>query len=246
MSSDVIKGYGKTDVGKVRQNNEDSIFVSNDKIGHLNNLFIVADGMGGHNAGEVASGRSIEFFIDFAKKTKQENGLIEYLKKGVAFSNRNVFNLSVENPAQSGMGTTFTVLSEKDGTIYFAHVGDSRFYIIAENQIRQITEDHTLVNEMLKSGEINMEEAKTHPKRNLITRALGTENDLEIDGGSLPLNDKEIGLICSDGLINMLSDNEILEIVNSSKIEDAPSRLIQEANNRGGFDNISVILIHKG
>lgn len=238
-------GIGKTETGKVRSNNEDSILVCNERIGLLPNVFAVADGMGGHNAGEVASISAIQFFCDYLK-----NNVIQYrfnqdlLFEAVNYANNEVFKLSLESEATSGMGTTFSACSWDDENLYYAHIGDSRIYRIAPKEILVITEDHSYVNELVKSGKLTPSEARLHPDRNVLTRVLGTENDAVADFGYLPLKDDDKILICSDGLTNMLTDGEIFQIVTSGdddkkKVDD----LIDLAIANGGMDNVSVILL---
>lgn len=237
-------GIGKSDIGKVRTNNEDSIFVSNEKIGSLPNLYIVADGMGGHNAGEVASSLAIDFFIKFINNYKGNMTIETALLQGAKTANREVYTLSVENVTQSGMGTTFTVCVVDNERLYFAHIGDSRLYLVSKSGIAQISEDHTFVNEMFKSGELTQSQAQNHPRRNMLTRALGTEDDTEVDIGCMAISEEQSILICSDGLTNMLSDKEIFKLMNEETDNSVRiSKLIETANNNGGFDNISVIII---
>ena len=236
---------GKTDIGRVRQNNEDSILFKNEKIGFLPNLFIVADGMGGHSAGEIASNDAIKFFCEFI----ESNPCGEYLDtiiNAAKHSNLEVLKKSNENVELSGMGTTFTasVIDEENEKLFLAHVGDSRLYIIRHSEITQITSDHTYVYEMVKAGQMSLEESRNHPKKNIITRAMGTSNNLLIDGVILPIMTNDKILICSDGLTNLLTDASILDIITTSQTVDAAvNNLVSCANENGGFDNISVILI---
>ncbi len=247
-------GLGKSVIGKVRSNNEDSILVCNETVGELPNLFVVADGMGGHNAGEVASAKSIDFFKEFVSNYRfpndspgkngvkfQTEGLIE---KGIVFANEKIYNMSTDNRNQNGMGTTFSACVISGNELCFGHVGDSRIYLISKTGIRQITIDHTYVNEMVISGELTLEQAKNHPKRNMLTRALGTEDTVLIDNDTLYVSDEETVLLCSDGLTSMISETDIFNIINSQPNKEATlSKLVDLANEKGGFDNISVIII---
>ena len=238
-------GVGKSDVGRVRSNNEDSIFVSNEKIGCLPNLYIVADGMGGHNAGEVASSKSIEFFKNYILQCDESLPIEEVLFSGVAYANKEVYRLSLEDISMIGMGTTFTVCATDGEMLYFAHIGDSRLYVASgDSVIEQITEDHTFVNEMYKSGEFTKAQAQSHPKKNMLTRALGTEEGTAVDSGSRALASGQTIMLCSDGLANMISEEEIMKILNTqSENTEKIDIFIDKANSYGGYDNISVIVI---
>ena len=232
-------------MGKVRAVNQDAVFISNEKIGVLDNLFIVADGMGGHKAGEVAAAASIEAFLGYVKAAdslgEQPH---EFLKNGVQRANAGVYEMQQANKAWRGMGTTFSVCAVAGGRLHFAHVGDSRIYIIINDTITQISNDHSLVAEMLRMGRITPEEADLHPK-NILTRALGTETSLEVDSGSAELPEGAAVLICSDGLNNMVTDADILRIMGGdSGAEDKAAALIEAALESGGTDNISLIIIY--
>ncbi|MDR2904169.1 MAG: Stp1/IreP family PP2C-type Ser/Thr phosphatase [Clostridiales bacterium] len=242
-------GTGKSDVGRVRENNEDSVFFSNEQIGRLPNLYIVADGMGGHNAGEIASAKSVEFFLEYIRQCAKDSSAAELsieqlLKNGASAANANVYALSLINAGQHGMGTTFTACTVEGDALYFAHVGDSRLYLVSRDEIKQITEDHTFVNEMVKSGELTPAEAQSHPRRNMLTRALGTEENTPIDTGRRMILYGDAVLLCSDGLTNMLSEAEIHGIAAGAfDNEEKAARLVEKANEHGGFDNVSVVII---
>lgn len=239
-----MTGVGITDTGLVRVNNEDSIFVSNTQVSMLPNLYIVADGMGGHKAGNIASSYSIKFFCEYINNC-YDNEILDIIVSAVKYSNDKVYSMSLDNDDYYNMGTTFLAAVINDGKLYIAHVGDCRLYIIRNEKIYQITTDHTYVMEMVKAGEITYDEAKIHPKRNIITRALGIEIGITVDGLINDVLEGDIILICSDGLSNMLTDDEILQIANNSETEIAQKskELINTANNNGGRDNISVIVI---
>lgn len=239
-----MTGVGITDTGLVRVNNEDSIFVSNTQVSMLPNLYIVADGMGGHKAGNIASSYSIKFFCEYINNC-YDNEILDIIVSAVKYSNDKVYSMSLDNDDYYNMGTTFLAAVINDSKLYIAHVGDCRLYIIRNEKIYQITTDHTYVMEMVKAGEITYDEAKIHPKRNIITRALGIEIGITVDGLINDVLEGDIILICSDGLSNMLTDNEILQIVNNSETEipQKSKELINTANNNGGRDNISVIVI---
>ena len=234
-----------TDVGLVRNNNEDSFYKSTD---FDLPLFVVADGMGGHNAGETASKMAIEivkkYFVENKNSLNSEKRLISIIKDSIKEANEKIYKLSKDDKLCSGMGTTITLAYILGGKIYIGHVGDSRAYIINNSHICQITEDHSLVQELVKSGSITIEECKTHPKRNMITRAVGTSEDIEVDIIIKTFNQNDILFICSDGLSNMVNDNDIIHIFNNeSLIKKACENLIKKAKDNGGKDNITVIAI---
>jgi len=247
-----MNAAGLSDTGKSREQNQDAIFLCNSTIGPLPNLYIIADGMGGHKAGEVASEKAIkyieEYIRDFkmAEFVKPEN-FLDLLVTAIQDANKKVFDMSKENPEMEGMGTTLIACTINDGKIIMAHVGDSRAYVVAPTYITQITEDHTYVEQMVQSGEISEAEATTHPKRNVITRALGTDDPLQVDGIVHPVGDVSTVVLCTDGLSDMLDDNAIKDIVEGIGFAEHRAQfLIEEANSRGGIDNISAILIDVG
>ena len=244
MADIKINAFGKTDVGLMRTINQDSIFVSTQPIGKLSNLFIVADGMGGHKAGDVASREAIERFVKYACTTHMSDPA-NILDAGIISVNKDIFDMANSNRDYSGMGTTFVAASLVENHVYIANVGDSRLYLIGRD-IRQITRDHSLVEDMVRMGVLEREEARTHYKKNVITKAIGVADDktstpdifeIEVENG-----DKL--LLCSDGLTNMVEDYDIKKIVkDNDSIEDAVRELIKQANENGGKDNISAILI---
>ncbi len=237
---------GKTDMGKVRGNNEDAVLIKNEPVGILPNLFIVADGMGGHKAGEVASNLAIRYCCEYLNSPEHERGeLLDSLIDAVCYANKMVYDISLSESSCSNMGTTFTGCSVKDNTAYIVHVGDSRLYKINKDAIEQVTMDHSFVAEMVRAGKLTPEEAEVHPDRNVITRAVGTDPEVQIDGIVVDINSGDTLLICSDGLNTMLSDSEIFEIVSQmqQRPEEKLERLIESANQKGGKDNISAILI---
>jgi len=251
-----MNAAGLSDVGKVRNQNQDAIFVSMKQVGPLPNLYIVADGMGGHNAGEVASQRAIECVSGYISSCHADLTNFELVKpddymdlmvNAVQDASDVVCDMAEKNPEMAGMGTTLTacVVTEKKAVI--AHIGDSRAYTISDDKITQVTADHTFVEDLLASGRITHEEAKNHPKRHVITRALGIKGQFEVDGCSIPLAEVKHILLCSDGLSNMIEDDRLKEIITG--LGDAKYRtklLIDEANLQGGLDNISAIIIDVG
>lgn len=234
-----------TDIGLVREKNQDSIFASNES---EQPLFIIADGMGGHKGGEIASSDAINIIKDVFIANKEiltnKKEIEKVIKESIETANTKVYEKSLELLEYSGMGTTVSLCYIYKSHVYIGHVGDSRIYIIEKDRISQVTEDHSLVNELVKKGEITLEEAKVHPKRNMITRAVGTSSDIEIDIKSIKYKEGDKILLCTDGLSNMLDTKDILDIAGqeSSLLEKGES-LINIAKKNGGTDNISLIMI---
>lgn len=236
--------YGKTDVGKVRENNEDSLFVSVEPIGKLENLFIVADGMGGHNAGEVASKNSIDFLCKYLKENKVELDCEGLILDGIFFANAEIFKQSKNEPDKAGMGTTFSMGTINNNMLHIGHIGDSRIYKISNNEMKQITVDHTYVNEMVSKGLMTQEQAEVDPHRNYITRVVGGEPTVMVDYYEVPVVKGDKILICSDGLTGMVKNDVINDIISSnSDIKTSVDLLINKALDNGGRDNITVIII---
>lgn len=239
--------FGNSVTGIIRSNNEDSIYICNEN-DIIKNLYIVADGMGGHNGGEIASKSAIEFFLQYVNKYADEKeiseGLSDLLVGGITYCNKEVYQKSIENDDLNGMGTTFTCAAIANSKVTIAHVGDSRVYLHRKNTLVQLTKDHSYVMEMVKQGKITLDEAATHPKRNVITRAIGSEATVEADIFVENLEKDDILLICTDGLYSMVKDDKISEIIEEKKeLQDILNRLISEANDNGGRDNISAIII---
>jgi len=240
---------GLTDIGRNRSQNQDAIFFTSMPIGPLPNLFIVADGMGGHSAGEVASTKAVEFIAEYVRDFKaaefvQPDNYLDLLVTAVQGANTKVCEMAKTNPEMQDMGTTLTACIITDEKIVLAHVGDSRAYSITKDEITQLTADHSYVESMVKTGQITAEEALTHPDRHMITRVLGMPELFEVDGAVKPIGDTVSVLLCSDGLTNMLDDQKIKSIVSGAGfIEHRVKFLIEEANACGGLDNISAVLI---
>ena len=236
--------YGLTHKGMVRENNEDSYAVYSDGYAALPNLFIVADGMGGHQAGEVASQSAIEFFLAYIDNNKlAEDGVMDLLTGAVQYANEKVYEKARTARELFGMGTTLTACVMDNGRLNIAHVGDSRLYVIEGNSLRQITSDHTYVYEMVKAGHITPEEALVHPRRNALTKAIGIDSMVGADGYIVECTEDSLVLICSDGLTNMVSEDEIINTVKlSDGLESCAEKLIENANKNGGIDNITVVL----
>lgn len=231
-----------TDVGKIRQVNQDYIFTSENPVGKLPNLFIVADGMGGHNAGDFASRYTVETVVD-AIKNSDETETITIIRGAIEETNRKLIEKANEDVRLSGMGTTIVLCTIDGDEACVANVGDSRLYLLGD-KITQITKDHSLVEEMVRMGELEPESARVHPNKNIITRAIGAVDEVAVDFFTLQLQKNNRILLCSDGLTNMVEDNEIQMIVDRQEdLVDGVQQLIACANNNGGKDNIAVILI---
>ena len=204
-----------SDVGLKRQNNQDYMFASTEKNFPL---FVIADGMGGHNAGEVASSMAVKTVLDKFRenleKLNNEKTIKLLIKEAIQEANDNIYLKSFERQELNGMGTTITMAYVYDTKIFIGHVGDSRAYVIKNREISQITEDHSLVNELVKNGSITPAEAINHPQRNMITRAVGTSYKINLDLYIINYEDKDKLVLCSDGLTNMVDDNTILEVIN--------------------------------
>jgi protein phosphatase len=233
---------GKTDKGRKRSNNQDSIFMSETPIGPLPNLFLVADGMGGHAAGDFASKYAISVVIDFIRKSTIKSP-VSLLKRALVYASNELYKEAEKDRDKMGMGTTMVAAVFQDKTLYVANIGDSRLYIINDD-IKQITMDHSLVEELIRNGQLERNKGRNHPEKNIITRAMGSRDEAMPDFFELQLNDGDKVLLCSDGLSNMVEDDEIRDIViDSPDLEDTVSSLISRANYYGGNDNISVIII---
>lgn len=236
-----MKTFSMIDVGRKREVNQDYIFVSNEPLGNLPNLLIVADGMGGHRAGDFASRYAVETLKeDLANST--EDGPEAMIRKAIQSANQKLIEAARQDVQLEGMGTTLVVATVIEHTLYFANVGDSRLYLLHDT-IKQLSKDHSFVQEMVRLGGIDAEEAKHHPDKNIITRAVGAREKVEVDFFEYRLKKGDIILMCTDGLSNMVEDEEMLAIVKSSRdIVEAVERLVERANDNGGNDNIGVIL----
>lgn len=236
-----MKTFSMIDVGRKREVNQDYIFVSNEPLGNLPNLLIVADGMGGHRAGDFASRYAVETLKeDLANST--EDGPEAMIRKAIQSANQKLIEAARQDARLEGMGTTLVVATVIEHTLYFANVGDSRLYLLHDT-IKQLSKDHSFVQEMVRLGGIDAEEAKHHPDKNIITRAVGAREKVEVDFFEYRLKKGDMILMCTDGLSNMIEDEEMLVIVKSSRdIVEAVERLVEKANDNGGNDNIGVIL----
>lgn len=237
--------YGQTDIGMVRSINQDSIYFSDKPVGNLPNLYIVADGMGGHKAGDYASAHAVSWFVDYAKECSYENS-ITIMKTGIAKVNDMLLQMSNEHSELKGMGTTFVAAVMIDDKMYVANIGDSRLYVIGQEDTRQITLDHSLVEELIRTGQLDRRKVRFHPEKNIITRALGTGKEAVPDFFEVELQPGEKVLLCSDGLTNMVEDDEIGSIVMRQQFVDRIcEQLIDRANYYGGKDNIGVVVIEQ-
>ncbi len=236
-----MKVFSATDVGQKRQMNQDYIYTSETSVGNLPNLFVVADGMGGHKAGDYASRYGVSVLVETVKQDKNYNP-VKIIRSGIEAANREVLEQSRKDPSMAGMGTTMVVATLVGGYLYVANVGDSRLYL-AGRELKQITQDHSLIAEMVRMGELTPEEGRHHPDKNIITRAVGTAEDVKIDFFDLKLEAGERLMMCSDGLSNMVEDREIFDILTDDDIEDPAAALVDRANANGGLDNIAVIVV---
>lgn len=238
----MLRSYALTDIGRRRQLNQDYIYCSETPIGNLPNIFIVADGMGGHNAGDYASVLAVETVVEEIGASFEKNP-VKILEHAITKANTILRQRASENFSLSGMGTTLVAATCFGRYLEVANVGDSRLYVVGD-EITQITVDHSLVEEMVRMGGIGREEARNHPDKNIITRAVGAKDDVEIDFFNLELQTGEMVLLCSDGLTNMVDDETIHRIIkNGGNLRDRVEELVETANLNGGKDNISVIVI---
>lgn len=237
-----METYCQTDVGLKRNNNQDFVYASDQKVGRLPSLFIVADGMGGHAAGDLASRLSVETAVDCISNSAKDS-IVLILAEAIQKANETVLQRAQESPELSGMGTTFVAGVIDGDTLYAANVGDSRLYVIDDDRIDQITEDHSLVEEMVRSGRLRKDQMRDHPEKNIITRAIGGDIRVVADFFDVGLHKGDIVLLCSDGLTNMVDDEQIFRIIKREKsLKEAGKKLIEAANSAGGRDNISVVL----
>ncbi|MCI9314950.1 MAG: Stp1/IreP family PP2C-type Ser/Thr phosphatase [Lachnospiraceae bacterium] len=238
----VLKSYAMTDIGQKRQLNQDFIYLSETPIGNLPNVFIVADGMGGHNAGDYASRYAVETVVEEIGSSFEKNP-VRILGRAIDKANALIRERAREDAAYNGMGTTMVIATCIGRYLEVANVGDSRLYVIGD-RIKQITQDHSLVEEMVRMGGIDRESARNHPDKNIITRAIGARDYVEADFFNLELQTGDMVLLCSDGLTNMMDDETIRRIIKGGgSLKDRVEELVRTANQNGGKDNISAILI---
>lgn len=247
----LVHSYGKTDIGRKREKNEDSYLIDNDRF-----LFVVADGMGGHLGGEFASRLAVNTINEIVKSVEDDPDATlpddTFLKPGdysgclrfaISVASRRIYEKANEQSSLHGMGTTSVAVLFRKNKAYIANVGDSRVYQIRKNKITQITKDHSLVGEQVRAGILSVEDSREHRFKNIITRSVGYQEYVDSDVDIRILREGDSFLLCSDGLSNMLGDEEILEVVTKEEIEDSVTHLIAMANERGGEDNITAVLV---
>lgn len=236
-----MKIYAMTDVGRRREINQDYVYATDKPIGPFPNLLVVADGMGGHKAGDFASKYTVEV-IKRELVVSKDNKPEEILKKIIDTANHKLIQAASQDVKLEGMGTTLVIATVIGNTLHFANVGDSRLYLISDS-IKQLSKDHSLVEEMVRLGGIKAEEAKNHPDKNIITRAMGVKPEVEADFYEYRVKRGDIILMCTDGLSNMVEDEDMFGLVKGSRdIVEAVHTLIDRANSNGGRDNIGVVM----
>lgn len=236
-----MKAYAITDVGSKRSMNQDFFYCNKNAVGSFQNLFIVADGMGGHKAGDYASKLCVGSMVDAIGKSGHKTP-VTIFEEAVELANEKIYREAEAHVEYEGMGTTVVACTVMDDMMYIANIGDSRLYLLRE-EINQITNDHSLVEELVKNGNLTESEARVHPQKNIITRALGTDTRVNADFFELTVKKDDIILMCSDGLSNMIDDEDMAYIIkNSDTLEAAGKRLVEQANKNGGDDNITAVL----
>ena len=239
-----MKTFSMTHVGQRSETNQDYMYTSETSVGRLPDLFLVADGMGGHAAGDYASRFTVEKIVEYVTES-EESEPVTVLGEAVRYANEHLLAEANADASKAGMGTTIVAAVVVGDKLYTANVGDSRLYVINQERITQITRDHSLVEEMVQSGKLQKEEMRTHPNKNIITRALGTNPEVKADCFEIEVEEGDVLLLCSDGLSNMMEDKTIEAIIkkNPEDMEQAARQLVDEANKAGGKDNISVVLV---
>ena len=237
-----MKTFSMTDVGRVRESNQDYVFTSESPVGNLPNLFIVADGMGGHNAGDFASKYAVEQIVEYIEHAPMTSP-VDLIRGGVTKANASLMAQAKNDVNLSGMGTTAVIATIIGDCMYVANVGDSRLYLLRD-ELTQITRDHSLVQEMVRMGEMKASEAKFHPDKNIITRAVGAFEEIEIDFFEEHVQKGDVILMCTDGLSNMVDDTDIRQIIQTGRdVVEQVQNLVEAANRGGGKDNITVAII---
>ena len=238
-----MRASALTDIGKKRDMNQDRVYISMEKTGSFDNLFILADGMGGHRAGDQASKLFIETLTDYISKNTDAPAVTVFLS-GISYANTCVYHRAQSDEGLYGMGTTCVCATISDQFLTVANIGDSRLYLIRDGKMRQVTRDHSLVEELVAAGEIKRDSKEYKKQKHIITKAVGIERDIRADIFDETLMPGDYVLMCSDGLTNMLSDRDILSIVKGKGTTgEKCAKLVKKANRKGGTDNISVILI---
>ena len=237
-----MKVFSATAIGQKRKMNQDFVFASAEPVGNLPNLFIVADGMGGRNAGDFASRYGVSVLVESVKRDGNFNP-VKIIRHGIEAANSQILEQAQRDESMEGMGTTMVVATVVGNYAYVANVGDSRLYLAADGTFSQVTQDHSLIMEMVRLGELTLEEARNHPDKNIIIRAVGTNENVKVDFFDIRLEPGNQLLLCSDGLTNMVPDEEIFEIIQREDHQDKAKELIDKANANGGKDNIAVIVV---
>lgn len=238
-----MEAYALTDIGRIRSMNQDYIYSSPETVGTLPNLFLVADGMGGHRAGDFASRFTVEQLVVYLNRHPGASPVYQ-LKTGIQVVNEDLYEESLRREELSGMGCTLVAAVVEDGVLYVANVGDSRLYLLHQGSIRQITRDHSYVEEMVALGQMRRGSEDYNRKKNIITRAMGIGRMVDVDFFEEELAEGDYILLCSDGLTNMVDDDTICEIVSGEgALKEKAARLIALANQEGGADNIAVVLV---
>ena len=237
-----MKAYAVTDVGRSRSMNQDSVFASVDPVGPPSNLYMVADGMGGHQSGDLASRYLVRNLCTYIRETDGEPP--EVLLRAVQQVNGELYQLSTEKPEYAGMGTTLVAATVKDGVLYVANVGDSRLYLVRRDGLKQVTRDHSFVEEMVSMGRMERGSQSYLEKKNIITRAVGIDRRVEVDLFEVELEEGDYILLCSDGLSNMVDNTDLFRLsFLPGSLEKKAEAMVTLANERGGRDNISVVLV---
>lgn len=236
-----MKSFGMTDIGKRRKVNQDYLFFSDEPVGCFPNLYIVADGMGGHRAGDKASSYSVTRFVELAKKAEKELPFLS-MERLLNQVNAELFDMSRREEEYAGMGTTFVAATVVDNVVYVMNVGDSRLYYY-DGTLRQVTMDHSLVEELVRAGELDRAESRNHPQKNIITKAVGVADTVSPDFFMLDIAEGQKILLCSDGLSNMVDDEKLEEIMaEPGEIDELAKKCVDEALFYGGLDNIAVVI----
>ncbi|MDE7326505.1 MAG: Stp1/IreP family PP2C-type Ser/Thr phosphatase [Lachnospiraceae bacterium] len=239
-----MKTYSVTDIGRKRKMNQDYVYCNEGAVGMLPNLFFVADVLAGHNAGDFASRFAVEEFVRQVSGGREKT-LIQTMEEAVHRANQMLLEQAAARPELKGMGTTFVAATIKGENMYVANIGDSRLYLISKDEMIQVTQDHSLVEEMIRRGELRREEGRFHPNKNVITRAMGANVGVVPDFFEVRLREGDTILLCSDGLSNMMDDREIFSVVRGRRedVAAAGAELLRLANEYGGRDNISIVLV---
>ena len=237
-----MKTFSITDTGILRTMNQDYFFTSDSAVGNLPNLYIVSDGMGGHKAGEYASRYTVERVVASSSRNHSRNP-VKILREAIEKANEILVIEADADESKKGMGTTIVAATIAKGKMCVANVGDSRLYVVGET-IKQITKDHSYVAEMVRRGEVDPKNARMHPDKNIITRAVGASEVIQPDFFEVDLKESDVVLLCSDGLSNMVTDEDICRIIHeTSELREAGRILVEEANKNGGSDNITIVMI---